>query len=238
MDHDQVLKGLAGHDVARAQVVLGQPQGLASGGAGGLAQVGAGGGEKGGARKGQAQGLGRDLHRRGGAHEGAGAAGGAGVVLGKHQLVVGDLAALVAGADGAQLLQGEKIRARVHDTAGDDDRRDVDAAQGHEVGGQALVAAGHKDAGVEGGRLGVDLDHVGNGVAAGQRVVDAVVALGLAVADVGAEVARAVAARLGHAGADLLDQFKEAGAAGVGVAGGGLDDDLRLVQVLDAPARA
>ncbi len=158
-------------------------------------------------------------------------------MLGKHQLFVGDLAALIARADGAQLLQGEKVGARVHDAAGDHDRGDVDAPQGHEVGGQALVAAGHKDAGVERRGLGVDLDHVGNGIAAGQRVVDAVVALGLAVADVGAEVASAVAAGLGNACAHLLYQLKEAGAAGVRVAGGRLDDDLRLVQILDAPTR-
>ncbi len=81
----------------------------------------------------------------------------------------------------------------------------------------------------------MDLDHVGDGVAAGQRIVDAVVALGLAVADVGAKVARAVAADLGHACADLLDKLEEPRAAGVRIAGGGLDDDLRLAEVLDAP---
>ena len=218
--------------------MLGEPHGLTTGLAGELAQVGAGGGQQGRAGEHEAQGLGRDLHGRGGAHKGAGTAAGAGVVLSELELLAGDLAALVAGRDSAELLQGQQVGAGIHDAAGDDDGGDVDAAHGHEVRGQALIAAGDKDAGVERGSLGVDLNHVGDHVAAGQRVVDAVVALGFTVADVGAEVTSAVATSLGNAGAHLLDQLKQAGGTRVRVAERRLDDDLRLVQVLDAPARA
>ena len=84
----------------------------------------------------------------------------------------------------------------------------------------------------------MDLDHVGDHVAAGQRVVDAVVALGLTVANVGAEVTGTVATSLGNASAHLLDQLEQAGRTRVRIAKGRLDDDLRLVQVFDAPARA
>ena len=238
VDHDEVLEGLLGHDVARAQVVLGEPHGLTAGLAGELAQVGAGGRQQSRAGEHEAQGLGRDLHGRGGTHEGAGTAAGAGVVLSKLELLAGNLAALVAGRDSAELLQGQQVGAGIHDAAGDDDGGDVDATHGHEVCGQALIAAGDKDAGVERGGLGVNLDHIGDHVAAGQRVVDAVVALGLAVADVGAEVTGAVATSLGNTGAHLLDQLKQAGGTRVRVAERRLDDDLRLVQVLDAPARA
>ena len=84
----------------------------------------------------------------------------------------------------------------------------------------------------------MDLDHVGDHVAAGQRVVDAIVTLGLAVADIGAEVTGTVTASLGNAGTDLLDQLEQAGRTRVRVAERRLDNDLRLVQILDGPARA
>ena len=238
VDHDEVLEGLLGHDVAGAQVVLGEPHGLTASLARKFAQVGARRRQQGRAGQHKAQGLGGNLHGRGGTHKRAGAAAGACVVLGKLKLLAGDLAALVAGRDGAELLQGQQVGACIHDTAGNDDGGDVDAAHGHEVRRQALIAAGDKDAGVERGGLGMDLDHVGDHVAAGQRVVNAVVALGLAVADIGAEVTGTVTASLGNASTDLLDQLKQAGRTRVRVAERRLDNDLRLVQILDGPARA
>ena len=238
VDHDEVLEGLLGHDVTRTQVVLGEPHGLTAGLARKLTQIGAGCGQQGRAGEHKAQGLGGNLHGRRGAHKRAGAAAGACVVLGKLKLLAGNLAALVAGRNRAELLQGQQVRTGIHDTAGNDDGGDVDAAHGHEVRRQALIAAGDKDAGVERGGLGMDLDHVGDHVAAGQRVVDAIVALGLAVADIGAEVTGTVTASLGNAGTDLLDQLKQAGRTRVRVAKRRLDNDLRLVQVLDGPARA
>ena len=237
VDHDEVLEGLLGHDIARAQVVLGEPHGLTAGLAGELAQVGASGRQQSRAGEHKAQGLSGNLHGRGGAHKGASAAAGAGVVFGELELLAGDLAALVAGRDSTELLQSQQVGTSIHDATGNDDGGDVDAAHGHEVRGQALIAAGDEDTGVERRGLGMDLDHVGDHVAAGQRVVDAVVALGLAVADIGAEVTGAVATGLGNAGADLLDELKQAGRTRVRITKGRLDDDLRLVQVLDGPAR-
>ena len=238
VNHDEVLEGLFGHDVTRTQVVLGEPHGLTAGLARKLTQIGAGCGQQGRAGEHKAQGLGGNLHGRRGAHKRAGAAAGACVVLGKLKLLARDLAALVAGRNRAELLQGQQVGACIHDTAGNDDGGDVDAAHGHEVRRQALIAAGDKDTGVERGGLGMDLDHVGDHVAAGQRVVDAIVALGLAVADIGAEVTGTVTASLGNASAHLLDQLKQAGRTRVRVAKRRLDNDLRLVQVLDGPARA
>ena len=238
MDHDEVLEGLLGHDVAGAQVVLGEPHGLTASLARKLTQIGAGCGQQGRAGEHKAQGLGGNLHGRRGAHKGAGAAAGTCVVLGKLKLLARDLAALVAGRNRAELLQGQQVRACIHDAAGNDDGGDVDATHGHEVRRQALIAAGDKDAGVERGGLGMNLDHVGDHVATGQRVVNAVVALGLAVADIGAEVTGTVTASLGNASTNLLDQLEQAGRPRVRIAKGRLDDDLRLVQVLDRPARA
>ena len=45
-------------------------------------------------------------------------------------------------------------------------------------------------------------------------------------------------ASLGNAGTDLLDQLKQAGRTRMRVAERRLDNDLRLVQILDGPARA
>ena len=238
VDHNEVLEGPLGHDVARAQVVFGEPHGLTAGLARKLTQIGAGCGQQGRAGEHKAQGLGGNLHGRRGAHKRAGTAAGACVVLGKLKLLARDLAALVAGRNRAELFQGQQIGTGIHDTAGNDDGGDVDAAHGHEVRRQALIAAGDKDAGVERGGLGMDLDHVGDHVAAGQRVVNAVVALGLAVADIGAEVTGTVTASLVNASTDLLDQLKQTGRTRVRVAERRLDNDLRLVQILDGPARA
>ena len=238
VDHDEVLEGLLGHDVARAQVVFGEPHGLTAGRARKLTQIGAGGGQQGRAGEHKAQGLGGNLHGRRGTHKGAGAAAGACVVLGKLKLLAGDLAALIAGRNGAELLQGQQVGTGIHDTAGNDDGGDVDAAHGHEVRRQALIAAGDKNTGVERGGLGMDLDHVGDHVAAGQRVVDAVVALCLAIADIGAEVTGTVTASLSNASTNLLDQLKQASRTRVRVAKRRLDNDLWLVQILDRPAGA
>ena len=159
-------------------------------------------------------------------------------MLGKVELILRDLAALVAGGDSAQLLQREQVGTGIHDAARDHDRGDVDTAERHEVSRQALVAARHKNARIKRRGLGMDLDHVGDHVTRGQRIVDAVMALRLAVADIGREVARAVPAGLGNTRAHLLDKLKKAGASRMRIAKRGLDDHLRLVQVLDAPTGA
>lgn len=106
------------------------------------------------------------------------------------------------------------------------------------MGGHALVAAGDEHRPVEGGRAGVYLDHVGDHIPGGQGVVDAVVALGLAVADVCGDVPGAGAPRVPDAPADLLCQLQQVHTAGVAVAEGALDHDLGLGQVLRRPAGA
>lgn len=114
----------------------------------------------------------------------------------------------------AQLFQGEQTGAGGHGAPGDHHGGDVHPGQAHQVAGQALVAAGHIDAGVEGGGVGLNLDHVGDHLPACQGEVDAVGALALAVAHVGAEVPGAVAAGLGHpsrAASTSLSRWPEPG---------------------------
>ena len=248
MDHDGVLKGLHGDDVPGSQALSGQLHNLGAGPVGRLLQVLAGGRHQGRAGEHQAQGLGHDLHGGGGAHEGTGAAGGTGVLLVPGELPGVDLPPLVLGGVDAHLLQGEQVLLDVlhlltqgigvHDAAGDHDGGHVHPADAHQVGGHALVAAGDEHAAVKGGGPGMDLDHVADGVPAGQGVVDAVVALGHTVTDVGGEVAGRLAAVVLHAGHRLLHQAQQMGTARVAVAEGALHHDLGLGQVLHRPAHA
>ena len=236
VDHDSVLEAVHRHDVAGAQALFGEDDGLIAGPAGVLHQIGAGGRQQGAARQGQTQSLSHDLHGGGGADEAAGAAAGAGVLLGPVELCFVDLAALILCAVHTQLLQRQQLRACVHGAAGDHHRGDVHPGQAHEVRGHTLVAAGNIDAAVKGGRVGVDLDHVGDHLAAGEAEVDAVGTLTLAVADVGGKVPGAVAAGLGCALAGGVDQLVQMAAAGVAVAKGAFYDDLRLGKFIRRPA--
>ena len=239
VDQDGVLEAFQRHDAAGAHGVIpchghGPRARLAGIGQ----QVGTGGGHQRAARQRQTQRLGHDLHGGGRADEAARAAAGAGVLLGPVQPGLVDLAALEFGAVHAQLLQREHLRPGVHGAARHHHRGDVHPQQTHEVGGHALVAAGKVDARVEGRGPGVDLDHVGDHLAAGQAVIDAVGALALAVTDVGAVIACAVAARGFDAAADFLHQRPKVAAARGTVARGALDEDLGLDEVLRRPARA
>mgnify|MGYP000385246008 CR=1 FL=1 len=80
-------------------------------------------------RQGQTQSLSHDLHGGGGADEAAGAAAGAGVLLGPVELCFVDLAALILCAVHTQLLQRQQLRACVHGAAGDHHRGDVHPGQ-------------------------------------------------------------------------------------------------------------
>ena len=75
VDHDSVLEAVHRHDVAGAQALFGEDDGLIAGPAGVLHQVGAGGRQQGAARQGQTQSLSHDLHGGGSTHKGTGSAG-------------------------------------------------------------------------------------------------------------------------------------------------------------------
>ena len=226
VDDDGVLKGLPGDDLVGGQALPGQLDGLFSGLIGRFPQLLAGGGHQGAARQHQPQGLRHNLHGGRRAHEGARAAGGAGVLLVVGELLLGDFLPLEHGAVLADLFQGQQVRTRVHHAAADHDGGDVHPADPHEVGGHALVAAGDEDSAVKGGGVRVDFYHVGNHVPGGQRVVDAVVPLGLAVADVRCEVPGPGTPGVPDAPAGLLRQIQQMDAAGVAVSEGAFDDDL------------
>src|SRR5699024_5624641 len=129
---------------------------------------------------GQPEHLGEAVHRVRGEHPGAGAAGGAGVLLDVGELGVGDR---VVGAQRHRVDQVDPVLGDALDglaglggAAGDEDDRDVQAHRGHEVAGGDLVAVGDAHQGV--GGVGVDhvLDRVGDDVAARQGVEHAAVA--------------------------------------------------------------
>ena len=84
----------------------------------------------------------------------------------------------------------------------------------------------------------MNFNHIGNHFAAGQAVIDAVRALAFAIADIGAEIARAVTSGLGDTLARGGDELIQMAASGMAVAKGAFDQNLRLGKVLWFPACA
>ena len=252
--HDGVFKALLGHDVLGGDALLDQLHQLLAGIVGGLLQLRGGGGHQGGARQHQAQCLGHDLHGGSGAHEGAGTAAGAGIVLVVVQLLVGDHARLFPCVELADLFQRQQVvdgaggvvdhvllgqGVGFHHAAGDHDGAHIlQAADAHQHGGHRLVAAGDEHAAVVDAGVGLCLHQIHNGIPVGQGVVDAVVALCNAVAHIGCKVAGGLAAVFVDRLHGLLDELIQMGAAGVAVAKGALHHDLGLCKVVHLPAHA
>ena len=239
MHQDGVLEAFHGDHAAGAHLFMtGHFHGALPCLAGIGQQVGAGGGHQSAAGQGKAQCFRHDLHGGSGTDEAAGAAAGAGILLGPVQFGLVDFAALKFGAVDAQLFQGEHFGTGIHGAARHHHRGNVHAEQAHQVGRHAFVAAGQIDACVKGSGVGVDFDHVGDDFTAGQAVVDAVRALAFAVADIGAVIPCAMAAGFGNAFANFLHQRAQVATAGMAVTCGALDDDLRLGKILRLPTGA
>src|SRR5690606_28423256 len=123
-----------------------------------LLAVGVGGQGRAIARQGQAQGFGQAVHRVGGEHARAAAAGGAGAALVLGDGLVG--AAVVGGGDHGvhqvQAMGGQLGLAGFHRAAGNEHHRDVQAQGGHQHAGGDLVAVADADDGVG----AVRVDHV------------------------------------------------------------------------------
>ena len=250
--HDGVLKALLGHDILGGDALLDQLHQLLAGIVGGLLQLRGGGGHQGGARQHQTQCLGHDLHSGGGAHEGAGTAAGAGIVLVVIQLAVGDDTGLFPCVKLADLLQRQQLvdgaggvadhillgqGVGFHHAAGDHDGAHVlQAADAHQHGGHRLVAAGDEHAAVVDAGVGLCLHQIHDGIPVGQGVVDAVVALCNAVAHIGCKVAGGLAAVFVDRLHCLLDELIQMGAAGMAVTKGALHQDLGLGKVIHLPA--
>ena len=159
-------------------------------------------------------------------------------MLGPVQLVQADLAALILGGVHAELFQGEEVRPGSHGSSADDDGGNIDAGQADEVAGHALVAGGDEDAGVEGGCICLDLDHIGDHFTAREGIIDTVVALGLAVADIRAEISGAEAAGFKYTAAGFPDEPVQMAGSRMAVAEGALNEDLDPVKIFRLPAGA
>ena len=132
------------------------------------------------AGQGQAQRFGQAVHRIGGEHARAGAAGRAGGALDHRDVGVGDFVVRrgdhrVDEIDAARAGR-ELDLARLHRSAGDEHRRDVEAHRRHQHAGRDLVAV--RDAHQRVGAMGVGhvFDAVGDELARRQRIEHAVVA--------------------------------------------------------------
>ena len=74
----------------------------------------------------------------------------------------------------------------------------------------------------------MDLHHIGDHVAAGQRIIDTVMALCHAVADIRCEIARGPAACGCHTCSRCIHKFQQMRASRMAVSKGALDNDLRF----------
>ncbi|TKW50631.1 hypothetical protein CTA1_5680 [Colletotrichum tanaceti] len=235
-DDHGVLKGLAGHDVAGADVLLEDvlDGGADAGALGLLARVL--GGAAAAAGHGQAEGLDGGGHGVGGVHASAGAAAGAGVADDVEALLLGDLAGdvLAVGLEGGDDVDGLAglAAAGLDGAAVDHDAGAVDAAHGDGDAGHVLVAAGQRDVGVVPLAVHDGLDGVGDDLARLQRVAHALGAHADAVRD-------ADGVELVGDQADVLDglahdvgQVEQVHVAGVALVPDGRDADLGLVHVV------
>ena len=144
------------------------------------------------------------------------------------KLLLCDFASLVHGAVLSHVLQGQVIRPGFHDAAGHDNARDVQLSDSHQVPRKPLVAACDEHAAVKGRRTPVDLDHLADDVPGNQGVIDPVMALCHAVADVRDEISRALSVLLCNSLARFLHKLQKMGAAGMAVAKGALNQDAGL----------
>ena len=152
----------------------------------------------------KAEDLGHGAHGLGGAHEGAGAGGGAGVADDILVLLAGDGALDVSGVGLLGVGQGDHAAVRAvtgcHVAAGEHDGGDINADSTHQHTGHNLVAGRHDDHAFQHVQVGNHLDLTGNEVTGGQGVT---VAGGVA-ADA---VADAADGQLQREAAELVDFF-------------------------------
>ena len=183
----------------------------------------------------QAQRLGEAVHRIGGEHARAGAAGRAGRTLEHRDFGVGEFGIRrrdhrVDEVDAARAGR-ELDLARLHRSAGDEHRRDVEPHRRHQHAGRDLVAI--RDAHHRVGAMGVGhiFDAVGDEFARRQRIEHAVVAHGDAVVDGdGVEFLGDAARRLDLA-RDQLPKVLEMHMAGHELGEGIGDGDDRLAEI-------
>ena len=237
VDHHRVFKGFFCNDVGGRKPHPGQTHGLSARLHRSVLQAVFRSGQECRSRKGKPQRFRHDLHGGGGSHEGAGAAGGAGMGLIKKKLLFTDFAPFIHGAVGPDLLQRQKIRSCVHDAAGKDDAGNIDPARRHQMRRHAFVTARDINGSVEGRGAGMNLDHICHHVPGGQGIVHPVMALRLPVADVRTEVSRAESSFQCGARPGLFRQLQQMDAARMAVPKGAFNENLRLCQILPLPSR-
>ena len=220
----RVLHRLAGHDVARAEVLLDQVHDAFAGLDGELVAGFVHRRRACGMREREPDRLGDAGHGVGGELTAAGAAGGAGHRLDLGQVLLGDLALVELPVILVDIHDRDVLAAeapRQDGAAIEEDPRHVEPHQRHHHAGQRLVAAGDADQRVVGVAAHGELDRIGDHVTRDQRRLHALMAHGDAVGhrDRG-ELARR-AARLVHAGLRRLRLTAERDVAGRGLVPGG-----------------
>ena len=104
--------------------------------------------------------------------------------------------------------------------------------------GDGFVAAGDEHAPVEAGGTAVDFHHAGHQVPVREGIIDSVMSLGDAVADIRNEIPRSAAAGGPDAFHDEVGELQQMGAARMGIAERALHQDLRFFQIFQGPAHS
>ena len=235
-----VLKGLFGHDVPGTDVLPKQFHNLHTGVLGQDDAGGVDGGNRAVARQAHAQHLGQAVHRVGGVHTGAAAAGGAGLLLILQQLLFVNLAALVSAhglEHGGQAGLVALHPAGHHRAARNKDGGQVEPGCCHQQAGDVLVTVGHHDQSVKGVGHGHGFGRVGNQVPGHQGVLHTGMAHGDTVADGDGGKDNGGAASHGDTGLDGFDNLIQVHMSGDNVILGTDNAHQRAVQFLPGHAQ-
>ena len=183
---DGVPHGAVGDDFPGGDVLFHQLHDFHAGLLGLHHADGGGGGSGAAVRQSHAHGLGQCAHGVGGAQIGAGAAAGAGGVLQRDILLLGDLTGgehtVSLGAGGLVGLTAVELHAALHGAAGQEDAGNIQTGSSHQHTGNDLVAASQQHQTVKQVDLGHGLDGVGDQLTGGHDEVHAVMSLTHAVA--------------------------------------------------------
>ena len=178
--------------------------------------------------KGKTESFRHNLHSRSCTDKGTRPTTWTGVAFCPVQLLLINLPPLIPGTVHPQLFQSQHLRPGIHGTARHYHRRNIHPCQSHEIPRHSFVTAGQIHTRVKWRGIGMDLNHIGNHLTAGQAVIDSVRSLAFPVTDICTVIACAISPRFHNPIADFLHQNVQMPASRMTVTISAFNDYLRL----------